>query len=475
MKKSKKLLSTLLATTLLGSMAFSMVACGGGGGNTTSSVDNVEVVDVVDYDGSAVTINFYHCMGANLRGVVEKYLEDFNELYPNITVKLSGYGDYDGVKTQISTELTASNSPHIAFCYPDHVAHYNTSGKTLPLNSYIEDETMGLTEEQIDDFVPVFYEEGAVYGGNAMYTLPFAKSTEVLYYNQTYFEKNNLDVPTTWEEMEDVCQQILDIEHAKGNTKVIPLGYDSESNLFITMCEQLGTPYTSATGDKFLFDTPENREFVEMFTKWHKKGYVTTQEINGSYTSDLFTAQTAFMCVGSSAGASYQKADVAEGSGDAYEFEVGVAMPPQANKNKPKVISQGPSLVLFKKSEQEQAASWLLMKFLTTTAELQAAYSMTSGYMPVIKSAQENDVYKNFLDRANGNAYLQATCVKQSIAQMDSYYVSPAFDGSSAARDEVGKLIQACFVNAPASDNAMKAYIAEKFEETIEQLEFDYM
>ena len=440
-------------------------------------VKPVKTADVTDYNGSAVTIQFYHSMGANLRGVVSKWIAEFNKQYPNITIEglSTSWGDYDGLKTQISTEITAGNSPHIAFCYPDHVAHYNLAGKVVCLDNYIMDDTMGLTETELYDFVPAFYNEGKVYGSDKMYTLPFAKSTEVMYYNKTYFEKNHLTVPTTWDEMENVCKQIIDIEKGKGNTDVIPLGYDSEANWFITMCEQLNQPYTSATGDHFVFDTAENRAFVERFTSWHKKGYVTTQEINGSYTSDLFTNQTAFMCIGSSAGASYQKAVVVEGEGGGYQFEVGVATPPQANANNKKVISQGPSLVMFKKNnEQEVAATWLLMKFLTTKVELQAEYSMTSGYMPVIKTAQSHEVYQEFLAKADGGAYLQAACVKQSIAQMDYYYVSPAFDGSSAARDAVGTLIQACFVNAPSDAAGIKTYVANKFEETVEELEMDY-
>ena len=470
-KLSRILLSSLLAATT----AFSMVACNNGG-TTDNNTGGV-------YDGSAVTIQFYHCMGANLRGVVANRIGEFQKQYPNITIEglSTSWGDYDGVKNQISTEITADNSPHIAFCYPDHVAHYQLSGKALALDDYIMDETMGLTEEQIADFIPAFYNEGKVYGDGKMYTLPFAKSTEVMYYNETYFTANNLTVPKTWDEMETVCQQILDIEHAKGNNDVIPLGYDSEANWFITMCEQLGEPYTKATGNnqgEFLFNTQKNREFVERFTRWHKKGYVTTQELNGSYTSDLFTNQTAFMCIGSSAGASYQKAEVVEGEGGGYQFNVGVTTPPQVDVAKPKVISQGPSLVLFKKaSEQEMAAAWLLMKFLTTDVELQAKYSMTSGYMPVIKAAQNHEVYQDFLSKADGGAYLQAACVKQSIAQMDYYYVSPAFDGSSAARDAVGTLIQDCFVNAPNDPNnaaGIKTYVETAFEETIEQLEWDY-
>ena len=47
------------------------------------------------YDGSAVTINFYHTMGANLREVLDAYILEFNKLYPNITIVHDQVGGYE--------------------------------------------------------------------------------------------------------------------------------------------------------------------------------------------------------------------------------------------------------------------------------------------------------------------------------------------------------------------------------------------
>lgn len=492
--KTKKLLFTLVSALMIAANVTSLAACGekpaNNGDNNSSSGggSSVEVTEITPYDGSEVTVTFYHTMGANLRGVIDKYIPQFNAMYPNITIDHQQMGDYNGVRDQISTELTAGNSPSLAYCYPDHVALYNKAKKVLTLDSYIAStatvtkadgttDIMGFTDAQIADFVTGYYEEGRAYGDNKMYTLPFSKSTEVLYYNKTYFAEKGYEVPKTWNEMEALCAKIKAEEPNN-----IPLGYDSEANWFITMTEQLGTPYTSAQkGNHFLFNTAENRAFVERFSEWYDKGYIMTEELYGGYTSDLFTnmdetKSRSYMCIGSSAGASYQCPDLvkdADGN-DVYPFEVGVALIPQEDVNNPKVISQGPSLVLFKKPAQEQAAAWLFAKFLTSTVALQAEFSMTSGYAPVINSVQTNEVYADFLAKADGNAKLQASCVKQCIAQQDAFYVSPAFNGSSAARDAVGLLIQTCFVKNDIGNMSITDYIAAAFEDAIDELEFDY-
>ena len=241
------------------------------------------------YDGSEVNLTFYHTMGTNLSDVLNLYIEEFNKLYPNIHITSEKIGSYDDVRDQISTEITVGNQPNIAYCYPDHVALYNLAGAVATLDGLINRqievaradgtaEILGLTDEQKADFIPGYYAEGTQFGDGLMYTMPFSKSTEVLYYNKTFFDANGLTVPTTWEEMEATCAKIKEID-----PNSIPLGYDSESNWFITMCEQYGSDYTSASGDHYLFNNETNRGFIKMFREWYQKGYLTTQKLRRLY------------------------------------------------------------------------------------------------------------------------------------------------------------------------------------------------
>ena len=411
-------------------------------------------VPAVGYDGSEVTLKFYHTMGENLRNVLDIYIAEFNKLYPNIHIDHAQTGGYDDVRDQISNEITTGLQPNIAYCYPDHVALYNSSKAVTTLDNLIDSkieitradgstEILGLTKEQKADFIQGYYNEGKAYGDDLMYTMPLSKSTEVLYYNKTFFDQHGLTLPTTWDEMEALVQQIKAID-----PNCIPLGYDSEANWFITMCEQLGSPYTSATGDHFLFNNDTNKEFVKKFRTWYQNGWMTTQEIYGSYTSGLFVNQDAskpksYMSIGSSAGATHQRPSMVDG---AYPFEVGIATIPQVDPSNPKVISQGPSLCIFQKANpQEVVASWLFVKYLTTTVEFQAEFSIVSGYIPVLKSVMDNPIYAEFINGADGGQYIAALSTKIALEQESAYYVSPAFNGSSKARDEVGQLLIACF------------------------------
>ncbi len=483
----RRIVAGLLLVVMLMSM---LAACGGNNEATTTEpagteggeavVQNVGNFTVPEggYDGSAVTITFYNTMGSNLATVLEAYIAEFNKLYPNITVVSTNVGGYDDVREQISTEITVGNQPNIAYCYPDHVALYNLAKAVTTLDSLIESdieitradgttEILGLTDEQKADFIEGYYNEGKQFGDGLMYTLPLNKSTEVLYYNKTFFEENNISVPTTWDELEAVCAKIKEID-----PESIPLGYDSESNWFITMCEQSGSPYTSASDDHFLFDNEQNHSFVKKFNEWYRKGYLTTQTLYGAYTSGLFTTlegTKSYMSIGSSAGATYQR-PAADANGE-YPFEVGIATIPQVDASNPKVISQGPSLCIFQKSNpQEVIASWLFVKYLTTTVEFQAEFAMASGYVPVLKSVSENPVYAEFIANADGGNYIAALSAKVCLQQESAYYTSPAFVGSSEARDQVGALMSKCLA---LTEGDIDAQIATAFADAVAECEYN--
>lgn len=440
------------------------------------------------YDGSEVTITFYHTMNSGrLQPVLNEYIIEFNKLYPNIHIVHQNVGGYDDMYQIIQSEIMVGNQPNIAYCYPEHVATYNIAMAVVPLNEFIDSQLpvvdaqgnvtiLGLTDAQKADFIPGFYAEGAVFDDEGtMYSLPFSKSTEVLYYNKTFFEQNNLSVPTTWDEMEDVCEQIKEIDPSS-----IPFSYDSEANWFINMCMQYGADYTqldpSGNNDYFKFDNPTTRAFVERFKDWYDKGYFTTSSLYGGYTSSLFTnaagsggEQRCYMIIGSSAGASYQQSPL-DSAGNPY-FETGVAMIPQVDTENPKVISQGPSLCIFKQDNpQEVIASWLFVEFLTTNMEFQARFSMQSGYTPVIQSVFDNEIYSEWLSCADGYNNLIQTVINLSINQMDAYYTCPAFHGSQQVRGYITELMVNVFVS---SRNDIQTLIDEEFKKAMEKCKYE--
>ena len=82
------------------------------------------------------------------------------------------------------------------------------------------------------------YDEAGSY-----FCLPILAYSEVVYYNVDFFKEHNLTIPTTWDEMEALCQQIKDITGEAG------MGWDNAAKMFSTLVEQAGIGYTDPQGN----------------------------------------------------------------------------------------------------------------------------------------------------------------------------------------------------------------------------------
>ena len=183
----------------------------------------------------------------------------------------------------------------------------------------------------------------------------------------------------------------------------------------------------------------------------------------------MFVEQTSYMSIGSSAGATHQRPEKVDGE---YPFEVGIASIPQVNPAEPKAISQGPSVCIFKPNKnitkQQVYASWLFVKYLTTSIGFQADFARASGYVPVIKSVDKDEIFKGFIEKADGGDYIAALSMKVCLEQEKAYFTSPAFVGSSTARDEVGALLVKCL----QLTGDIKSQIESAFKDAVDECEY---
>ncbi len=430
--KMKKLLVLGLTTAT----AFALTGCGDDDELNFDDFEGPEYGDAFkDPNDIVAEIDFWHTMGASNKLLLDGMVTEFNKIYPNIKINHSAQGDYDDLKDKISTAIVADTQPNLAFCYPDHVAAYLSQQVVVDLGQYIWSETdaYAIDETEQADFVEAYWNEGKVYNKlGTMFSFPYAKSTEVMFYNKTLMDQNNWDVPQTWDQVWALSEQIKATYPDK-----MPFSYDSESNMVITLLEQYGLPYTSNDfNDRYTFNTTEAIELFKKIQTNYNKGYFYTSALNeDNYGSTDFTAGNLLMTVGSSGGASYNEPPK-DGNGD-YAFEYGVATIPQKDVNERKVIQQGPSLVILEGTEDENLASWLFIKHITNTTN-SAIYAASTGYSPVRNSSVETDIFKNALKAGT----IQANVLEVAVNQNDAYFTSPAFNGSSEARAQMGKIME---------------------------------
>ena len=410
-----------------------------------------------------VTISFWHSMGKNLEDVLKQFIAQFNKIYPNITIEESPQGGYDDVLDNVKNGIATGAIPTMAYCYEDHVATYLDKRAVLDMSSYINDPVYGfghnpegydLGDGGYDDFV-TGYLSGDKYSKEGYYSFPYSKSTELMFYNKTKFDANGWEVPETWADLWDLAETMKNSTLGQTTEGFIPIGYDSDANWLISSFEQMKIPYTTATpaagGSNFLFNNAEAKELVSDLKGYYDAGYFTTQGISGGYTSNLFTAETCMISIGSSGGTSHQYPT-------GGTFEVGVASVPQADINEKKVISQGPSICFFNRATKAQTtAAWLFYKFITNTVN-SAYWATESGYNPVRESSYSNSYYTNVMaatDAAKGLiAKACAFIADPDNGYSEAFFTSPAFKGSSVARNQMDKLLPSVMLGEKTVDKA---------------------
>ncbi len=468
-----------LSRVLLVCGAMLMVACGG---DRTSQGD-AKIVDWYDLSPTAtfdtetpVTIKFWHRMGADSQALVQSWITEFNVMYPNITViEEKVANDYGAVADKVALAIPAGTEPDIVESYPDHVARYASAKAPLALNNFIANENFGLSAEEVADFLPGLWAEGASYDSEGtILSMPFTKSSEGFFYNAAYFEAHNYDVPQTWDEVFAIAEDIKTRE-----PDAIPFGYDSEDNLFITAAKQWGAPYTgynTETGKgEVQFNNDTAKDMVKYFKDKVDRGLMLTRALNGdAYTSDIFkTNARLYMYVGSTGGTRYAYIGVPKATFDSG-YRAGVAAIPSKTTALRAQIQQGPNINLFKKSsEQQMIAAWLFAKYMTS-AEKSAQFCIPSGYAPVRYSAYETAAWNTYEASINPTptTLLQAQdkLVKEAIEMFlnngESFFTSAVFNLSSKTRTEVGALLVRILAYDAADEAALDAYIDEQFQDS---------
>ena len=151
------------------------------------------------------------------------------------------------------------------------------------------------------------------------------------------------------------------------------------------------------------------------------------------------------------------------------DFETVVMPVPQFDTENPQMISQGPSVCIFNKSDpQEVLASWLFVQYLLTD-DIQTAYAKTEGYVPVTLTAQNSEEYKDYLSRAGeDNDEYYDVKIKASRLLLDNIkntFVTPVYNGSTSLRNAAGQLIENVTKSIRRKETVDEEYMQNLYKE----------
>ena len=419
----------------------------------------------------------------NQVAVYQKAIEDFQALYPNVTVNIRLYTDYGRIYNDVITNISTNTTPNVCITYPDHIATYLTGADTVaPLDDLMADPRFGLGGSEVrfdapktEEIVPEFLQEGRI--GEHTYAMPYMRSTEAMYVNEDYVKKLGYELPEImtwdfiWEVSEKAMEQDADgVFKVNGQKVLIPFIYKSTDNMMISMLKQLDAPYSTDDGGILIFNDT-TKELLQEIYRHGKSRAFSTFGIS-SYPGNFLNAGQCIFAIDSTAGATWMGSEAP--MLDIHEeqvvpFHTKVMPIPQFDPEHPKMISQGPSICVFnKQNDQEVLASWLFVQYLLTN-EIQMGYAETEGYLPVTLKAQNSAEYQDYLSR-KGEDNKERYAVKIEASELLMKYtadtfVTPVFNGSASLRSAAGQLIENTVKGARRKQEMNDEFIRKLYDE----------
>ena len=419
----------------------------------------------------------------NQVAVYQRAIDDFQKLYPNVTVNMRLYTDYSRIYNDVITNISTNTTPNVCITYPDHIATYLTGANTVaPLDDLMADPRFGLggSDVRFDapteaEIVPEFLQECKI--GDHFYAMPYMRSTEALYINEDYVKKLGYEIPEvmTWDFIWEVSEKAMEKNEdgtfkINGQNVMIPFIYKSTDNMMITMLKQLDAPYSTEQGEIQIFNDTTRHLLEEIYTHGKSRAFSTFGI--SSYPGNFLNAGQCIFAIDSTAGATWMGSEAPMldiHKEQVVQFQTKVMPIPQFDPDHPKMISQGPSICVFsKENTQEVLASWLFVQYLLTNG-IQLGYAETEGYLPVTLKTQQSPEYQDYLSRKgeNNREYysIKIEASELLMRYTSDTFVTPVFNGSASLRSAAGQLVENTVKGARRKQEMNDEFISKLYDE----------
>ena len=239
----------ILAIALALCMVFSI-------GAVSAFADDDITLDVIICQYGPNTQEWFLGKGMNGTNFVDK----FEAENPGIKLNLEVVS-WNDVYTVVDTRIAAGQAPDILNI--DVFANYANEGLLEPVSQWCP-------EELFNDFFPSFIDQSVI--DDTVWAVPDLASARALFYNVDMFEEVGIEVPTTWAELEDAAQAIIDFYDGEVYPWGIDMTTDEGQAAFAYYTWGNGGGFVDADGN-WAVNSAENVEAIEYAIGLINKGF----------------------------------------------------------------------------------------------------------------------------------------------------------------------------------------------------------
>ena len=357
----KKMIRNLSAAALVAMMAAGM---------TMAAQAEVEL-DVIICQYGPNTNDWF--LGTGMDGT--NFVDKFEAENPDIKLNLDVVS-WNDVYTEVDTRIASDNAPDILNI--DVFANYANDGLLLPVSDYCPDELF-------DDFFPSFIEQSVI--DDTVWAVPDLASARALFINADIFEEVGIDYPTTWSELEDCCQAILDYYDGEVYPWGIDMTTDEGQAAFAYYTWGNGGGFVDENGD-WAVNTEENVEAINFALSLVENGYTNPNPATQTRydLQDMFAAGKLAMIIAPNQLPTY----VEDKGGDINMVTVNI---PAADGKESSSVGVMDRVMAFRddEAEDQDARNEAIGKFLEFfyDPENYVGWVSMEGFLPAVNSAVE--------------------------------------------------------------------------------------
>ena len=326
-----------------------------------------------------ITIPFYVPSGvtSEMSRLYNNIVRDFERNNPNIDVLFKPKNNYGGVLTEVLRITKNKKSAGVAIVELSELPTLVNKNAVIPYNGFLNKEP-----NILKTFIPKFLKNS--YGNNGkIYGLPIFRSTPSIFYNMDMLKEAGIkhsDLPKNWKELKNILTIL------KNNNNQIPLYLAPEwyDWLFESFVFQSGGSLSNSNNTNVQFDHFATIEALSFWKELIDEKLMIKRSASWKSTINVFNSQKYPIIYYSTGGMGKLKSDA--------NFNWTTTLMPK-NKNYGTTVGAASIFLSNYMTKDEEKAAWKLVKYLESEP-IQIKLSMKSGYLPVIKSAFENNKLK---------------------------------------------------------------------------------
>ncbi|WP_252237926.1 ABC transporter substrate-binding protein [Clostridium sp. VAP51] len=373
-----------------------------------------------------IKVEYWYGLGGKLGKNMDNIINDFNNSQDKYEVKGISQEDYDATFKNLQAAIAAKKTPTLVVLEPDKGAILNNKGALADISNYTAEDS----DFNSDNYIKSFFE--SCKKDNKLYAFPMFGTTQVLYYNKKELENAGIskDSLNTWSKIAEASKKLI----KKDGDETKFYGWEpmwGADNLIDASLSNGGS-ILSEDGSRVLINSPEWVEVWDNFRMWIHDDKI--MKVNSSGQGWEYWYSTIDDVMQDRAGG-YTGSSGDQGDLD-FEKLGAIEQPAFKDGKEAKPIAEARLLVIPNLANEEaKKGAYEFIKYFTSP-EVNAKWSIASGYIPVNKAACNTDAFKEYVEK-NPQALVPITQALHASKSFIDPTNGKIYDALKVAADKV--------------------------------------